>query len=122
MHLLRICPTVLLLGLAATPALGQTRWKVEPPGTGRITGSFADGRVGETSGVAPSRRVGGVIWTHNDAGDGPLIYASDTTGTALGTFRVSGARNRDWEDIAFGPCGYRYTCLYLADTGDNREN
>jgi hypothetical protein len=122
MHLLHICPTVLFLGLAAKPALGQTRWKVEGPGKGRISGSFADGRVAETSGVAPSRRLPGVFWTQNDAGDGPLIYASDTTGASLGTFRVSGARNRDWEDIALGTCGYRYTCLYLADTGDNKEN
>ena len=33
---------------------------------------------------------------------------------------LRGARNRDWEDIALGPCGIPI-CLYLADTGDNRE-
>src|SRR5262249_3778788 len=56
-------------------------------------------------------------------GDGPLIYASDTTGAALATFRVSGARNRDWEDISLGPCQAKAnSCIYLADTGDNREN
>jgi hypothetical protein len=110
----------LLLGLVAGPARGQVRWKIEPPVSGRITGSFADGRVDESSGVAASRRRPGIFWTHNDSGDGPLIYASDTSGAALGTFRVAGARNRDWEDIAFGPCG-NMTCLYLADTGDNRE-
>jgi hypothetical protein len=121
MRLLLICPTALLLGLAATPAPGQTRWKVEPPVSGRVTGSFADGRVDESSGAAPSRRMPGVFWTHNDSGDGPLIYASDTSGAALGAFRVAGARNRDWEDIALGPCGAQSSCLYLADTGDNRE-
>ena len=112
----------LVLTLAVSPACAQIRWKVERPIAGRVTGSFADGRVDESSGVAPSRRMPGVLWTHNDSGDGPLIYASDTTGAALGTFRVAGARNRDWEDIAFGPCGAKRTCLYLADTGDNREN
>lgn len=113
----------LLLTLGVLPAAAQVRWKIEPPIAGRVTGNFADGRVDESSGVAPSRRMPGVFWTHNDSGDGPLIYASDTTGAALATFRVSGARNRDWEDISLGPCRAKATsCIYLADTGDNREN
>jgi len=114
--------TGLLLALAVPPAAAQVRWKIEQPLSSRITGNFADGRVDESSGVAPSRRMPGVFWTHNDSGDGPLIYASDTTGAALGTFRVTGARNRDWEDISLGACrATATTCIYLADTGDNRE-
>jgi hypothetical protein len=48
------------------------------------------------------------------------IYAVDTLGQLLGTYPLDGAANRDWEDIATGPCGAA-SCIYLADTGDNVE-
>jgi hypothetical protein len=112
--------SLLLVVLAGRLAAAQVTWKFERPTTGRITGSFADGRLGESSGVAASRRMPGTLWTENDSGNAPLVYATDTTGASLGTFRIAGARDRDWEDIALGPCGTA-TCLYLADTGDNRE-
>jgi hypothetical protein len=89
-----------------------------PAADAHRTGGFADTRLDESSGVAPSRRYPGVLWTHND-GPIPLLFATDTTGAALGTVRVR-TDVLDWEDAALGPCG-RATCLYLADTGDNRE-
>lgn len=73
----------------------------------------------EASGVAASRRHPGVLWTHNDSGGKAAVSAVDSTGRELGRVRVAGARNRDWEDIALGPCPGG-ECLYLADTGDNR--
>ena len=115
------CRFVALALLAPlTSASPQTPWRIEPPLSARVTGTFADPRVRESSGVAASRRAPGVLWTHNDSGDGPYVYATDTTGAARGTFAVTGARNVDWEDIALGPCAAG-TCLYLADTGDNQE-
>ena len=76
-------------------------------------------RLEESSGVAPSRRPG-VYWTHNDSGDGPFLYATDSAGHDLGAIRVDGATNVDWEDIARGPCpGSPETCLYIGDIGDN---
>lgn len=77
--------------------------------------------VGESSGLAASRTWPGVIWTHNDSGDGPFLYAVDTTGAALGRVRVRGAAAMDWEDLAAGPCDGR-ACLYIADTGNNARN
>src|SRR6185503_2192860 len=56
--------------------------------------------INESSGLVASRTNPGAYWTHNDSGDGPFIYAFDTRGQSLGTFRVNGATNRDWEDIA----------------------
>lgn len=72
----------------------------------------------EASGVAASRAHPGVFWMHNDSGDKPNLYAVDVRGRLLGTVRVAGADNRDWEDLAFGPCPSG-TCLYIADIGDN---
>jgi hypothetical protein len=77
--------------------------------------------VNESSGLAVSRRNPGVLWTHNDSGDGPFLYAFNRSGANLGTFRLTGARALDWEDMAAGPCpGARApSCLYVGDTGDN---
>jgi hypothetical protein len=76
-------------------------------------------RLDESSGVAPSRRPG-VYWTHNDSGDGPFLYATDSAGHDLGAIRIDGAKNVDWEDIARGPCPAQPgTCLYIGDIGDN---
>jgi len=86
------------------------------------TGQFASPRVVESSGVAVSRAHPGVLWTHNDSGDGPYLYATDLRGSDLGFLLVSGASAVDWEDMALGPCPTRAgTCVYLADTGDNLE-
>lgn len=73
----------------------------------------------ETSGLAISRRDTALIWSHNDSGDEARIFAVRADGTSVGVVEVSGARNRDWEDIAAGPCDGG-DCLFIADIGDNR--
>ena len=86
------------------------------------TGEFASPRLRESSGVAVSRAHPGVLWTHNDSGDGPYLYATDLRGRDRGFLLVPGADAIDWEDMALGPCPTRPgTCIYLADTGDNEE-
>jgi len=87
-----------------------------------LTGTLQSPRVKESSGVALSRAHLGVLWTHNDSGDGAYLYATDLTGADRGFVRIDGARAVDWEDIALGPCpARRGTCLYIADTGDNER-
>ena len=84
--------------------------------------TIADSAINESSGLVASRTNSGAYWTHNDSGGGPFIYALDTNGETLGTFRVNGATNRDWEDIAAGPGpqhGRSY--LYIGDIGDNDQ-
>ena len=86
------------------------------------TGRFASPRVVESSGVAVSRAHPGILWTHNDSGDGPYLYATDLRGSDLGVLLVPGAGAIDWEDIALGPCPTRAgACVYLGDTGANLE-
>ena len=78
--------------------------------------------INESSGLVASRTSPGAYWTHNDSGDGPFIYAIDTRGQSLGTFRVTGATNRDWEDIASGPGPQANRWyLYIGDIGDNNS-
>ncbi len=86
------------------------------------TGAFQSPLVLESSGVVVSRAHPGVLWTHNDSGDGPYLYATDLKGSDRGRLLVPGADAIDWEDLARGPCPARAgTCLYVADTGDNLE-
>jgi hypothetical protein len=76
--------------------------------------------VRETSGLAESRRHPGILWTHNDSGGEPVLFAVDTAGALRGRVQVAGAKNRDWEDVALGPCPGG-ECLYVGDIGDNDD-
>src|SRR5881394_1013410 len=60
-------------------------------GSGVAVGRVTDGSVTEASGLAASRRNPGVLWTHNDAGSTPRLFALSTNGTLLRSFRVSRA-------------------------------
>lgn len=74
--------------------------------------------VRESSGLAVSRRDPDLLWTHNDSGDQPLLYAVDHTGAVRGSIRVAGIKNRDWEDLASFELDGR-AWLLIADVGDN---
>ena len=91
-----------------------------PYGARQDCGQIEAPEIDEASGLAASRVNSGVLWTHNDSGGFPHVYAMDTHGRSLGKLILVGANNRDWEDLAVGPGpvpGKSY--LYIADTGDN---
>jgi hypothetical protein len=88
--------------------------------------------IDESSGMVRPRRHPGVFWTHNDSGGTPELFAVDRAGRLLGRVRLPGVRNRDWEDLAYGPCGdpgtdldrplpERHRCLWIGEFGDNRQ-
>jgi hypothetical protein len=73
----------------------------------------------ELSGIAASRRNPGVIYAHNDSGEGPVFFAMSDTGTLLGEYALSGVTTaNDWKDVAVGSCPAGW-CIYLGDIGDN---
>lgn len=78
----------------------------------------------EISGLALSQTNPNILWGHTDSGGRPEIYAISSQGKVLYTYTISGASNVDWEDIAVGPCSpiKEQTCIYIADTGDNRNH
>ena len=92
-----------------------------PPGPIlRIRAGYVPRELRESSGVAVSRRHDGILWSHNDSRNENLLFATTLAGELRGTYRVVGADNRDWEDIASAPChDGPGDCLYIADTGDN---
>ncbi len=68
--------------------------------------------LNESSGLEYCR---GKLWSHNDSGGEPKIYAIEpTTGGIIQTITLQGITNIDWEDLAAD--GYY---LYIADTGNN---
>jgi hypothetical protein len=84
----------------------------------------------ESSGLAVSRTQPGVLWSINDSGNAPDIYAVDASGHLRATIPVANATNRDWEEMSSGRCPPGLVastpsqvvapdCLYLADIGDN---
>ncbi|MCS6776382.1 MAG: hypothetical protein RMJ43_05785 [Chloroherpetonaceae bacterium] len=85
----------------------------------RLLATLSDRRITESSGLVASRRNPGVLWTHNDSGDGPYLFAIDRKGRTLARFRVTGATSVDWEDIAIGPGSDGAPALYIGDIGDN---
>jgi len=116
LRIVRGIVAVLLVYAVPPSAVGQAPLRVELVDTAVLEAR----RITESSGVAPSARVHGVLWTHNDSGDEPRLYATDSAGHDLGSVRVAGARNVDWEDMASGLCpGTAAPCLFVADIGDN---
>lgn len=75
-------------------------------------------QLAELSGMAASRRQPGLFWAHNDSGGDARLHLFDRRGRDLGSCRVAGVRNFDWEDLAgFSWNGKHY--LLIADTGNN---
>jgi hypothetical protein len=82
------------------------------------SGRFADKSINEASGVVASVSEPGVFWSQNDSGNDESLFAYDSTGKALGRVLVKGAKNRDWEALASGPCA-EGQCITIGDVGDN---
>jgi len=55
------------------------------------------------------------IWTLEDSGNAPELYALDKTGAVKNTLSITNAKNNDWEDLASDDEGN----LYIGDFGNN---
>jgi len=83
-----------------------------------VAGQLENEEIVEASGLASSQRDPEILWSLNDGGSKPRLYAFDLTGAHRGRIKLRDTRNRDWEDIAsFMLDGNPY--LLVADVGDN---
>ncbi|RNF81733.1 hypothetical protein [Montanilutibacter psychrotolerans] len=106
-----------MLALALALLAGCGADDADEPGSDMV-GLMLDAQLGETSGLAASRRHPDVLWMHDDGGNPERLFAVSTRGQRLATYRIEGVTKTDWEDIAaFEYRGKSY--LMLADTGDN---
>lgn len=90
-----------------------------PYDTPKVVGHLASKKIAEASGLAASKCNPDVLWTHNDSGDAAFIYAMSTTGADLGAWKVTGAENQDWEDIAAVRSASGECKIYIGDIGNN---
>ncbi len=88
----------------------------KPVAVGRI--EAAD--IHESSGLSASE-CQDVLWTHNDAGNAPIVFAMATNGRHLGAWRVTNANNVDWESISTYQDAKGKCFLFIGDFGDNDE-
>jgi hypothetical protein len=102
-----------------TAAAAQGELIVSPPVQ---VGTTTSNTLKETSDIAGSRSIPGVLWTHNDSGDLARFIGITTSGTVLGQYTLSGVFNTDWEDMAIGPKAGGGNYLYFGDIGDNDKN
>jgi hypothetical protein len=114
----------LILGAAVLGSCRPATAAAQQPAASVIevlsAGSLSDSALRESSGVARSRLIPGVLYSINDSGKDAEIFALDSTGAALGRWVLPALANRDWEAIAAGPCPAG-RCLYIGDLGDNLE-
>ena len=87
-----------------------------PVAVGRIEAND----ITESSGLSASE-CQDVLWTHNDAGSGPVLFGMSIEGKHLGAWRVEGATNIDWESIASYKDASGKCFLVIGDIGDNDE-
>lgn len=105
---------MLLLVAALSSAAAPARAAYTP----ELACTFQDARITESSGVAAATLTPGVLFTHNDSGDGPRFFAVEaSSGRTLATYTVAGAEAVDWEDMT-SHGGH----LYLGDIGNNNKS
>ena len=83
-------------------------------------GRVSSDPIKEASGLALSRLNADVLYTHNDRGDDPRIFAIRTDGTHVATLTIEPALHVDYEDIAVGTGPLPNTSyIYVGDIGNN---
>lgn len=81
--------------------------------------TITDGRIAESSGLAVSPTNPRLLYTLNDSGNAPAVYAIDRrSGDVVGVTALSGYTISDTEAIGVGDDG----TMWVADTGDNSGN
>ena len=81
-------------------------------------GSIANYEIDESSALTASPTHEGILWTLNDSGGTPTLYAVGTDGASHGEYSYSDAPAFDWESLdAFTEEGQ--PLLLVGDVGDN---
>lgn len=86
-----------------------------------VVGKISSKEITESSGLVVSHCQENVLWTHNDSGDGPYVFAMDRTGAHLGTWKVTNAENVDWEDMATYKDATGKCFIYIGEIGNSKN-
>lgn len=81
-------------------------------------GDLESRRLAESSGLTASQLHPGVLWSINDSGGDPELFALDETGKHLAIISLPGLEAFDWESLdSFEHDGRSY--IAIGDIGDN---
>jgi hypothetical protein len=121
MNIMNLKLAFVLLSTFAMVACGQETKMPSKFEKGKVLAELQNAKLKEVSGVASSIKNKGMLWTHNDSGNGPEIYLLNDRLDVVATCHLNGIENRDWEDIAVGPGpDPSKTYVYVGDIGDNK--
>jgi hypothetical protein len=110
-----VAAALVMVAVAVASATGTTDAVADEVGD-RPVFRYTDEAITESSGLVARDDV---MFTVNDSGDGPLVYAVDTgTGDTIGVTTYSNAQVSDVEAIAPGRGG----SLWVGDIGDNNAD
>jgi hypothetical protein len=112
---MRVLIVVTSASLLSVPGVAFAQTRPDPP----VAFVVSDGRIVESSGLAVSRLHPGIVYTHNDSGGSPKIFAVGQDGRTKATLTIAGAGARDWEAMALGRDQAGRPALFVADIGDN---
>ena len=87
-----------------------------------VVGTLESDELDEASGLVQGRLDPAILWTHNDSGDGPRLFALAHTGETRAIFELAGAPEGDWEDIAIGRDAEGSPVLFVGDIGANGQD
>lgn len=83
------------------------------------TCTLQDPALNESSGVSTSRARADIVFSHNDSGGGPFLFAVNTnTCVTDATYRVA-VGNFDWEELSSATLPTGEQVLLVGDIGDN---
>ncbi|MDW3651141.1 MAG: hypothetical protein R8P61_28950 [Bacteroidia bacterium] len=64
---------------------------------------------------------GDSIWSHNDSGGDPVLFAFDVEGNLLDSVYIEKTQNQDWEELTHDELGNVYICDF-GNNNNQREN
>ena len=87
--------------------------------SGDLNRRLSDVRITESSGLARSGYRRALLWTHNDKGDAPRLFAVRWDGTTVAVVGLQVPAAVDWEAISHRRGADGRSWLYVGDIGDN---
>lgn len=109
-----------LLGLAGAallaPSLGGSASAAPAPAV--VERVLSDTHIVESSSLVKSAYSKNMLWTANDSGGGPVLFAIGANGSTLATYTVNNVSSKDWEGMAAASSGSTHW-IYIGDIGDN---
>lgn len=110
--------TMLLTLLSPTVAATEPQQDTPLASTVQWMGSIESPQLHESSGLAASQIHANILWSINDSGSAPELFALTTEGQHLGVWQVDMSTAADWEAMtSFTWRGKAY--LLIGDIGDN---